>query len=524
MNIDALQKFASENNFDLTAPLSNDQVTLLAKHWLPQIRFYEDERFHPIGLNEALSMVDAQFKEMSPLTQESFKVTKFVRDGSVAKSQAFDPPLVTIPNGSAPLEGAVNNQRKKTVRVLTESEVPLSALTNDKIGKDARVTHGGSETRSRRFFGATQTVLGGDISSPGDPLVPRAGTINRNGEIVPHIVIMASYKNLLETLEYNLLTSKEDSYPLDALRMGFDIISDLFIIQTTESVPTVTQEQQRAVMLELITAHKNGDSLPSLPSSIRLNWKVWDKLTRYAFLEYSLYYAYNDFERYQTAIWDNEHEGDDEGFCLVFDRNLINLALSSNNNDALFMVQPHSIITSVHEEYQGADESKIFSTPSSLATNKEALRDAINPIVWVAGGSHATYLTSGTHDLVDFGDYLGWVNEKASWLWLVGPAVLAVAIILHILEHFIDTEDFTSDDGIQTGYNTDPENDKLSIAHEVKIFPMSGDRHIYQAEENDLLTLIAYPGYWGDHDEIIDKSPPFIPKTGRFFRKLIDIA
>ena len=51
-------------------------------------------------------------------------------------------------------------------------------------------------------------------------------------------------------------------------------------------------------------------------------------MTRFAFLEYYFFYAYNDFERYQTAIFDNEHEGDDEGCCLVFDRNVINLAAS----------------------------------------------------------------------------------------------------------------------------------------------------------------------------------------------------
>ena len=47
---------------------------------------------------------------------------------------------------------------------------------------------------------------------------------------------------------------------------------------------------------------------------------AWDAVTRFAFLEYYFFYAYNDFERYQTALFDNEHEGDDEGCCLVFDR------------------------------------------------------------------------------------------------------------------------------------------------------------------------------------------------------------
>ena len=58
---------------------------------------------------------------------------------------------------------------------------------------------------------------------------------------------------------------------------------------------------------------------------------AWNAVTRFAFLEYYFFYAYNDFERYQTAIFDNEHEGDDEGCCLVFDRNVLNLAATSGD-------------------------------------------------------------------------------------------------------------------------------------------------------------------------------------------------
>lgn len=263
--------------------------------------------------------------------------------------------------------------------------------------------------------------------------------------------------------------------------------------------------------------------MPGLPPGVVLDELAWDTLTRYAFLEFYLYYAYNDFELYQTAIWDNEHEGDDEGFCLVFERNAINAASSSADNNTLLTVPPHSIITSVHEEWQGADEFRFVPVPTTSASSPDELKDELALTVWVAGGSHATYLSEGTHDLVDFGDYFAGINEKAPWLWLVigVGGVLTLAIILHIIEHFVDTEDFTSDDGIHTADSSEPdEDDPTSVATRVMMLPMSAQEHIYQ--DRELLRLAAFPGLWGGSDGIVDKSPPFTPKTGRFFRKLLE--
>ena len=53
---------------------------------------------------------------------------------------------------------------------------------------------------------------------------------------------------------------------------------------------------------------------------------------------------------------------------------------------------------------------------------------------------------------------------------------------------------------------------------------MSARNHIYQRRHEDLLALRAYAGKWGGHDGIVDKSPPFAPKTGRYFRKLLDAS
>ena len=514
MDLDALQTFANNNDFGVTQPLTHAQVSALAEHWLPQIRFHHDERYHPISLQQAIEMVVSDFGAMSEPTRASFRVRKLVKSGSTATAEFFDPPLVTAPDGPAPLASSPGIF-VSTVQVLTDGATPLEALGAAKVGKDARVTHGGSERRSRRFFGAAATVGGSDVPAPGDPLVPRAQ--NAAGTAA-EITVMASWKNLLETLKFNLLTRATDGYPPDAMRKGFKV--DRQILRPTNAL--VNTEQLEALLLEMIRAHESGDDLPTLPPGVMFDRKAWDALTRYAFLEFALYYAYNDFERYQSpAIFDNEHEGDDEGFCLVFDRNLINLAVSTGNPGDLLLVPPHSIITSVHEEYQGADCARVFPTASTPFANAEELRDSLELVVWIAGGSHATYLSSGEHDLVDFGDYLGWINENAAWLFLAPPVVLAVAIVLHVIEHFIDTKDFTSDDGVHAGPGSDRSNSQ-TVAHRIVTLPMSTGNHVYN--DRALLTPLAYPGFWGDHDGPIDASAPFIPKTGRFFRKFVEIV
>ena len=46
----------------------------------------------------------------------------------------------------------------------------------------------------------------------------------------------------------------------------------------------------------------------------------------------------------------------------------------------------------------------------------------------------------------------------------------------------------------------------------------------YLRRHEELLALRAYAGKWGGHDGTVDKSPPFAPKTGRYFRKLLDAS
>jgi hypothetical protein len=213
---------------------------------------------------------------------------------------------------------------------------------------------------------------------------------------------------------------------------------------------------------------------------------------------------------------------------VVFDRNLINLAAGSPDPDALLKAMPHSVITSVHEEWQDADLFMFVPTPVPDPANPSPLaRDVFDFTVFIAGGSHATYLTPGDHDLVDFGDYWGGAFEYLPDILVVlgSPIILVVAIILSIIEHFVDTEDFTSEDGV---HGVPP--DQLGglatgVATHVNVLPMTLKDHIYKPttpDEEKLLALRAYAGKWGGHNGTADKSHPFTPKTARYLRKLLD--
>ncbi len=520
-DLQALQVFAATHGFGLTNPLTHAQVVTLARYWLPKIRFYEDERFHPIRLDEVVAEVERLFAELPPVAQDQWRVTKFVRTGPASgENRAFAPPVVHVPDGMVPQ----GNFALAAVRVLNDGTPARDALSVPEVGTSTMITHGASFTRSNHFFGAVATKAGSNTASPGDPFLPRSDEPNPSPPPArrPRMTVMASWLNLLELLEYELVVAEAgDAYPPDGLRRAFNI-AGLLLRPKLPNAPPLTPKEQREYLLSAIAAHKAGNPLPDPPPGWRLDRTAWNAVTRFAFLEYDFFYAYNDFERYQTAIFDNEHEGDNEGCCLVFDRSVTNLA-AAGGDEALRRAVPHAVITSVHEEYQNADLIRFIPPPITDPSNPAPpARDVVDFTVYVAGGSHATYLTPGIHDLVDFGDYWGWVEENAPYLLVGAPIILVVAIILSMIEHFVDTEDFTSEDGVHGGPDDLIEGDPTAVKTYVQVMPMSADNHIYQPAHEDLLRLRAYAGKWGANDGIVDKSPAFVPKTARYFRKLVE--
>jgi hypothetical protein len=514
-DLQKLQVFAQTHFLGLTNPLEHKDVVKLAEYWFPDTRFFEKEKFYPISLDETFSMVEDLFAGLPATAQEASRVNKFVREGAnTATLRAFDPPVVHVPDGFVVQPGQVF---RPVVRVLNEGSSAIEALADLDAGPTAVVTpvvtHGASFTRSNQFFGATTTFAGGAEAAPGDPFVPRA-----TGPDGPRITVMASLLNLLELLKYELVVSEAEDYPPDAMRGAFDIARSLVGPATNPPLP-LPFATLRQFLLEMIASVESGGDEPPPPFGFRLDRKAWDAVTRFVFLEYDFFYAFNDFNRHESGLFTNEHEGDNEGCCLVFERNVLNIAATVDDSDALLRAVPHSIITSVHEENQNADLFKFIAPPVNVSEDRLA-RDDVPFVVYAAAGSHATYLTTGTHDVVDFQDYTAFIQENPAVLLFPGPLVV-VLIVLAIIEHFTDTEDETSDDGVRIGPEEVVGEHPTAIPRRLIVMPMSADNHIYMPGNDDLLRLRAFAGKWGAHDGLLDRSPAFKPKTGRYFRKLI---
>jgi hypothetical protein len=430
----------------------------------------------------------------------------------------FDPPIVYFPLGLTAFLATENE-------VLTPNGSALDVIDDPKVGTDAILSHGKSFRHSRQFFGSKGTIIGDlPLASESNPFKPRAeGVGSGSGDIKPAVKVYAWYTNLLELLEFELAVEEakeNDSYPPNALTGGFDIRSRL-VRKVDQNAQPLTPSQIRAFLSDRISSvRQNTPPLITLPLGWIFDEAIWDAVTRYAFLQYEFFYAYNDFDRYQTTPFENEHEGDNEGCCLVFDRNVINAVASSGE---LQRAVPLCIITSVHEELQDADKLK-FIAP----VDDPDPRQSIELIAYVAAGSHATYLTPGSHPLVDFGDAFAYIKENIEAFVLAtmlidAGTLLTLATLAIIVEHFVDTKDKTSDDGIRSGPEIIAEGLEVEVLNLLKMLPMSQDEHIYQnvPEMELLLKLRAFPGKWGGHNGHIDKSPQYTAKTGRYFRKLL---
>ena len=498
--------------FNLTGQLSHERVTQLAELWLPEIRFHEEERFHPIDLERLFKVPVEVLAGLSPAAREAFLITV---SGAVG-DQHFAPPVVR--NGSTVLlHGGDINANLQAPPGTDGTETLL-----DGVDENTVYSHGKSLTRSIEFFGASDTVSGNTVPQPGDPRVPRHD-----------IVVRTEMRFLLDALRHYL----QDSPPVDSLWGWFDVES--VIIRSPEPVYPADRDEKLAILHDLVEGFEAGDE-PQQASAIQritqhigwsLHQRAWDAVRFYAFLEFSFVYAYNDYPDYGDWPFVNEHEGDVEGCCVVFDRRDLDRVAADPTANPIEQVIAHTVITSVHEPWNDNDELK------KLPVERDRARDDL--VVYVAPGSHATYLSPGTHDVLDWEDILtDWPGEITSgWkeviVGLLYPLLFPFLLIAATIEHFVDAEDETTDDGARTGPTTTTPVGGTSFAHELIVTPLSsidGGRNLYQAgfdpPENGLdpseLARRAYRGKWGAHDETSDHSSQWEDKTARYFRKFVE--
>jgi len=504
---------ALQRGLNLTGPLAHSQVEQIAEDWFPQVRFHEKERFHPIDVERLFKVPPAVLAAMPEPAREAFLIAI---NGPLGERR-FVPPVVR--NGSdVLLHGGDIVTDPDTLRDGTE-------VLEDGVDDETVYTHGNSVTRSTQFFGASDTVSGVPEPQSGDPRVPRH---------VP-IEVRAEMRFLLETLKHEL----QEDIPNDALWGRFGVV-DLFFNKTLTG-PDPGAGFKRDLLAKLITAHEAGDEteqanlIATIPPTSSFNTRAWSAVTNYVFLEYYFVYAYNDYDQYGDWPFVNVHEGDVEGCCVVFERR--HLEEFAADPRAFEDIVAHSVITSVHEEYNDNDELK------RLPVERERAQSEL--VVYVAPGSHATYLTAGSHDVLDWEDILtDFPGRAPTWAQVLMVLELKIAIVvlflLALAEHFVDSEDETSDNGVSIGPGPDPLPGGTAFGKRLIVTPLSriadapdglADLNLYQAAldpplpagVDDLAHLArrAYPGIWGASDSTLNYSSPWQNKTTRYFKKFL---
>ena len=280
--------------------------------------------------------------------------------------------------------------------IIHGGDLDFEKLAEDDGAPDALFTIGDSLERSSQFFGSNQN-LDPNLPQPavGNPRVPRHP-----------IQVRAEMRFLLETLHHEL----QADIPKDALWGRFNVVKLFFLPQLNQNFP-VPDEVWRTILRAMVEAQleveagtvANEDAVNAAIAHILFGWslnrRAWSAVKNFAFLEYYFNYAYNDFDQYESPFA-NRHEGDVEGCCVVFERRFLKEFATGDRNFSDQFV-PHTVITSAHEERNDSDELKRLPVdePNLPREEKRAHRELV---VFVAVGSHATYLTPGSHGVLDW--------------------------------------------------------------------------------------------------------------------------
>ena len=290
------------------------------------------------------------------------------------------------------------------------------------------------------------------------------------------------------------------------------------------------------ILRRLIAAFDAGDEaaqtavLADIPQPWQFVWRAWDALRNYVFLEYYFLYAFNDYLQVADSIFANEHEGDNEGCCVVFDRrDLEDLAAGTKT---LNEIVAHTVITSVHEEFNDNDELK------RLPLDRDRARDDL--VVYVAAGSHATLphgrqprcarLRGHPDGLSGQGSRVGVAYPWRGTGDRAPPVDHGHRRALRRLGGRDVGQRRVHGSGAR---RTDP--GPLAFPSRRVVTPLSAitgpdaSVNAYQAALASAsanvsladLTRRAFPGKWGAHDGLRDHSPKWENKTARYFRKFV---
>lgn len=520
-NIPKMREFAANNRLSLTGDLNHIEVEELGKNNFPkEIRFHEKELFHSLSLADHLKHSRDQGPPIQNLgLNMPLIVCKRGFRGIITSSTVFAPVVPESYDEDGDLIYAV--------RPLTDNEKPgfCPTFSEDEISINSRFTNipdGPEIPFMNANFGSQRYVAGPET----DFQIPRFP-----------ISITAEFRMLLETLKHNLLAHLEPGYPRETnlepgypIETNIDFTSPLHDALIGNFIFGETEEDYRN-LLALIQAYENNnhgreDELLRTLKGI-ISPKQWELIKKTGFLEFYPIHSYNDFDRYQK-YWrvGNDHEGDVEGFCLVFDRADLTPPENADDQERLNFInqaKPLFVITNAHTVTEDMDEIRKLETDE----------DYNKLYVWISGGSHAAHLKEGS-----FKVHTIWSRVEGSVLVGIASTFTfhILLLLLLLIDHLTGAEDEASSKGIHASASHNGGRDGQDDLIAIHTTPLSRDHNIYQdgipGPDDPAMTLEerAFPGQWGRSEasdfldnpfEVGNKSPSFGGKTKRFFHKLM---
>jgi hypothetical protein len=457
-------------NFSQSGILDNKEVETLANKWIPEIYFCERESFYPIGMD-----------------LYSYNKGNLITN----KGKSYDTAVIFDRNSE---NDAVNIQHA------VGENFYLTNLSDDGDGYE----------EAKKYFGASEYKLENNETI----------TIPSNKEIQ----IIAEGRDLLETVKYNLQAHLDDNYP--KISGEVELEEGKFILNDAIQGPLLcgnSKEEIREILI-VIEAIKEGkvtlnktakgehleidSSMSSSRSIIKKYESQIQTWIKYYFIEYYLIYPYNDLHKY--IYWGNYHEADVEGFALVFNKEDINNFKHEKSN----IPTPKYLISKAHSDHE---EIKGIIENNDKITIKEQLK------VYVAQGSHATYLSPGVHNIlttsnkedIAVGSSIG-AGILVTCLGLSVAPLIVILVAIIALCSCHSSKDKCSNKGAVAsndngGSNSHDDNNSTNdktISTILKITKLGIGDNIYMENDLNAIAKRLFPGAIGRHsDGLFWESP-----------------
>jgi hypothetical protein len=488
-DVNALRGFGAAEIKKLTWPLTYDEVEVLAAEWMPELRFDEDENFHPISYGQLLALRTAQIRRED-----------FLRTVTAAEPHR--------PSSAKPPVFFQSEDDKISLDPAAPSISGVSYMSNV-VEVGDRLSQ--FDNRDRSPWGMAYMYFGSKPQSNGvkTPAKP--------------VTAVAEYRDLREFLAFRVRAEKAwltNQLPLYDNGVLDSILGPVWFQLSDDHPQKSRQLSWLAQLCDLADKADQGDAAAAMHEAAILREVVsddvlteaqWKVIRDYVLLEYFFVYAYNDITQHHT-ISSGDHEGDVEGFGVLFDRRKVAGVIGRLDRlDYLRnSLRPRFLVTAPHAQWQGLDHGKDLEDPNDPHLANLTLPAFKNEVMraWVMAGSHAMFLCPGTFQ--NFNS----INEEVK----IGSGLLPVllnpefavpaALLIELLEHFLEPEEETSDDGVRstpTWSSGQPAAVPTSVASRVLTTPLSADRNVYQsswspgnpAETDITLAERLFPGTWG---------------------------